>query len=294
MQVVGGRTNVWGRQSYPPVRSRLPGRFLRRVRRGLALVVRRPRVLLRPRRGLRRDNGHGRGRSGAAGQPVPAAHGSHLRRDARPQPRQGEARLDGHPRPLGQPHPTAEWPSRVPLLRPVRAGLHHEVLLQLRLHDRDGRPGDGPLHAHPQCDGVQGPDGPGSPQGAGGPLHRPRYARRPRGVRPRGHPLRPGPRVRPHHAQLDDDPGPCRPGQLQRRPRPLPHGPLRGRRCRRGAARGGRARGCRGSGPTHGDLRDPLPQHYGQEAPGFPSRLRIPGRWRLSLPTGTHQASVPS
>ena len=41
MRVTGGRTNVWGRQSYRSQRARLQGRVVRRLRRGLAARLRR-------------------------------------------------------------------------------------------------------------------------------------------------------------------------------------------------------------------------------------------------------------
>src|SRR5262245_24598183 len=59
--------------------ARLQGRIARRVRRGLAALLRRRRAVLRHRRGLRRHHGHRRGRVRAAGLEVPPADGHALR-----------------------------------------------------------------------------------------------------------------------------------------------------------------------------------------------------------------------
>ena len=53
-------------------------------------------------------------------------------------------------------------PPALPLLRALRARLRDEVVLQLRLHHRGRRARDRQLHARAERDGLQGADGPGA------------------------------------------------------------------------------------------------------------------------------------
>ena len=103
MRVVGGRTNVWGRQSYRLSEQDLNGKSFDGYGDDWPIDYKDLDTLLRHRRGLRRDLGPARRRRGAARRQVPAADGDVLRRDAAPDARQGQARLHRHDRPDGQP-----------------------------------------------------------------------------------------------------------------------------------------------------------------------------------------------
>ena len=140
---VGGRSIMWGRQVYrwsdldfeANAREGIGGR--------LADPLRRHRALVRPRRALHRRERAGRGAAAASRRPVPAADGAALRRAAGArqvlQAKWGGERR-AHHRPVRDPHPEPQRPRRLPLLRPLRARLHHPLLLQQhRLHPARGR-----------------------------------------------------------------------------------------------------------------------------------------------------------
>ena len=191
---------------------------------------------------------------------------------------------DDHDRPHGEPHQGHQRARRLPLLRPVRARLRHALVLQLRLDDRPRRDRDRALHARPERDGLQGAGRSRHGPRDGAPLHRPRHARAQGDPRPRRGAVRAGARVGPHPAELGEPPAPAGPRQLERRPRPLPDGPPDGRRrVGRLRAGGGQAL-ARHSESTERHLRDPLPQHQGRRArQALPARLRHAGRRRLRL-----------
>ena len=140
MQVVGGRTNVWGRQSYRFSRARLQGRVARRLRRGLAARLRRRRAVLRPRRGLRRHHRHRRGRLRAARQSKfhPPMGMRCVERHVRQQVKKklGWTVTLGRAANITKP---INGPPALPLLRALRARLRDQVVLQLRVHDRGRR-----------------------------------------------------------------------------------------------------------------------------------------------------------
>ena len=83
-RVVGGRTNVWGRQSYRFSDLDFKAASYDGFGEDWPLWLRRPRALLRPRRGLRRHHRDGGGRLRAARRQVPSADGHALRGAARP------------------------------------------------------------------------------------------------------------------------------------------------------------------------------------------------------------------
>ena len=218
---------------------------VRRIRRGLAALLRRPRAVLRHRRGVRRHLGSGGRRARAARRPVPPAHADVLRGDAVPHAGQGEARSHSDDWPDGEHHEGDQRPAGVPLLRTVRARLRDALLLQRRVHDRCGRREDRQLHAHHRRDGLQGADGHGLRGGDGRALHRPRHAGAERGAREARRAVRAGARVRAHPAQLIDSPVSERPRQLERRPRPLPGGSHCGWPAARAASSRNPGRSCR-------------------------------------------------
>ncbi len=243
----GGRPHQrLGPPELPLLRPGLQVRLRRRLRGGLAARLRRPGTVLRPRRGVRRHHGGGRGDRRTAGRPLPAAHGHALRRAARVRPGQEEARLDHHQRPRRQPDPAHQRPPGLPLLRSLRARMRDEVVLQLRLHHGGRRPRHRPLHARAQRDGLQGPHGPRRAPGPRRALHRSRDARGERGLRADGRARRPGPGVGAHHVELRERAGSRRSRQLVGRARPLPDGPSLG-------GRGGRA----ANSPTSRSTRSP-------------------------------------
>ena len=90
-------------------------------------------------------------------RPLPSADGAHLRGDALPQPGEGQARVDGDPRPRGQHHEAPQRARPLPLLRALPPGLRHPLVFQRRLHDRRRRDEDGQGHADHERDGLQGP-----------------------------------------------------------------------------------------------------------------------------------------
>ena len=139
MRVVGGRTNVWGRQSYRFSEQDLKGKSFDGYGDDWPLGYKD----LAPYYDLVEDYV---GISGQA-ENVPELPDSKfhpampmtLRGDAAADARQGEARPHGHDRPDGQHHQADQRPRAVPLLRPVRARLRHALVLQLRVHDRRRR-----------------------------------------------------------------------------------------------------------------------------------------------------------
>ena len=114
-------------------------------------------------------------------------------------------------------------------------------------------------------------------------VHRSGHARGARGARPRGAALRAGPRVSPHPVQF----GRGRPRQFERRARALPDGlHLGGRR------RGRRVPGCPGAqavarcaAASERALHDPDEEHHERATrEELPARLRLPGRRLDQLP----------
>ena len=77
-RMVGGRTNVWGRQSYRFSQQDLKGVLVRRRRRRLAARLRRSGAVLRPCRAVCRYQRASRRRAGVTRQSVPAADGDAL------------------------------------------------------------------------------------------------------------------------------------------------------------------------------------------------------------------------
>ena len=204
MRVVGGRTNVWGRQSYRLQRPRLQGRLLRRLRRRLAArATRTSRPTTTSSRTTSASPGIAEGVDelpDSQFQPPMALTCAETRA---PQAGQG-ARWAGRSRSAAP--PTSRRPingrAALPLLRALRARLRHALLLQLRLHDRRRRDGDRQLHARPERDGLQGADRPRHAPRDGRALHRPRHARGQGDPRPGGRALRAGARVGAHPLQL--------------------------------------------------------------------------------------------
>ena len=80
---VGGRSLMWGRQSYRLERLRLRGEREGRHRHRLADSLRGHRAVVRSRRAARRHRGLARRTAAAAGRPVPARDAAQLRRGAR-------------------------------------------------------------------------------------------------------------------------------------------------------------------------------------------------------------------
>ena len=181
---------------------------------------------------------------------------------------------------VGEPHPLAERAGALPLLRPLLLGLRHQLVLQLGVHDGGRRDRERQLHPRAERDGLQGADRRRQEPRDRSALHRPRHARGEGDPRARGGAVRAGARVGADPVQLEERAEPRRPRQLERCPRPLPDGPPvgRGRRERRVP----RARGeavARRPEPAERHLRDPLPEREERpEVEGVPARLRLPGR----------------
>ena len=168
---------------------------------------------------------------------------------------------DLHPVAALDPHPPAQRPRRLPLLRPVQPGLHGQLELLLARRAAQAGAGDGPAHHHPARDGAGGDGGrPGA--GARGGLRRQDHRRGPRGARPDrragGQRLRVGAAA----AQLDVVAVPERARERQRRGGQVPH---RHRRQRHGRVRAP-------------DARPPAPQlrWRGRRAPLLPLGARQP------------------
>ena len=136
LRLVGGRTNVWARQSYRFSEQDLKGRSFDGEGEDWPLSYDDLVPVLQPGRGLRRDQRAGRGRAGAARRAVPAADADDVRRDSAPRAGQAVARAHDHHRPHRQPHPAGQRPQRLPLLRAVRARLRHALVFQQRAHHR--------------------------------------------------------------------------------------------------------------------------------------------------------------
>ena len=103
---------------------------------------------------------------------------------------QVEVRPDAHAGTHRQPHAAASRTSALSLLRPVRARLHHALLLQLRVHDDGGCGGDGQVHRRDRRHGLPGDRRSIDAPGARRPLYRSRHSSAPRDFRPRRRPLR--------------------------------------------------------------------------------------------------------
>ena len=266
MRVVGRAHERLGPPELPAERPRLQGRLLRRLRRGLAARLRRPRAVLRPRRGLRR---HHRA-SPRASTSCPTAASirrwactcaeTHLRERVK-----DKLGLDRHARPRRQHHAsrsTAAPPCHY--CGPCDRGCVDQLVLQLRLHHRRRR-----ARKTGNCTHVPNAmvykvltDTDTQPRD-GRALHRPRHARAEGGPRHGRGAVRAGPGVGAHPAQLDERAEPRRPRQLERRARPLPDGPPLGRRRRAGRVPRARRRKpvARRPAPAERHLRHPLPQH---------------------------------
>ena len=125
---VGGRTIMWGRQSYRMSDYDFKAKTPRRLRRRLADLLRRRRALLRQGRELHRGERQPRGRRGPARRQVPAADGDVLRRAHA----QGQGRRHGpprHHRARRGAHAAPQRARRLPLLRPLPPRLPHRLLL---------------------------------------------------------------------------------------------------------------------------------------------------------------------
>ena len=83
-------------------------------------------------------SGARREQSRASRRPFPAAHEDDLRRSAHARASAGEVRAHRHHRPHRHPHPESQWSLGLPLLRTVRARLHHILVLQQPVHHRCG------------------------------------------------------------------------------------------------------------------------------------------------------------
>ena len=160
----GGAHERLGAAELSLLRPRLQGRVLRRLRRGLAARSRRPRALLRHRRGLRRH--HGDGRRASTSCPT-----------RKFQPAMGMRCVERHVRnkvkdKLGW---TLTLGRAANLTKPIngRQACHYcgpcergcatKSLLQLRLHHGGRRPPDRQLHPRAERHGLQGADGSGRP-----------------------------------------------------------------------------------------------------------------------------------
>ena len=195
LRVIGGRTNVWGRQSY-----RLSDLdFKARSHDGYGDDWPISYADLAPYYDIVEEyvgiSGMTEGVPELPDGKFQPPMADELRRDAAPHAREGEARTHGHDRPHGQPDETDQRARRVPLLRAVRARLHDALVFQLGVHHRRRRAEERPLHAHPQRDGVEGADEPRVERGDGHPLHRSQYARGQGSPRARRPPVRAGARV---------------------------------------------------------------------------------------------------
>ena len=111
-------------------RSGFQSREPRRLWRRLADLLRRDGPVLRRGRAVRRHQRNGRGPRAIAGQRLPSRHGDDVRRGNSAQRGEAEDGPRGDHRPRGHPYQAAQRPRRVPLLRAVRAGLQHVLVLQ--------------------------------------------------------------------------------------------------------------------------------------------------------------------
>ncbi len=140
MQVVGGRTNVWGRQSYRF--SDLD--FKAASHDGFGEDWPLGYDDLAPYYDIVEDyvgiTGIAEGVYELPDSKFQPADGHALRRAARPRAGEEEARLDGDARPRREHHEADQRPPGLPLLRPLRARLRDQVVLQLRVHHRGRRP----------------------------------------------------------------------------------------------------------------------------------------------------------
>ena len=184
MRIIGGRTNVWGRQSYRLSQQDLKGESFDGHGADWPLNY----DDLAPYYDLVEDY------VGITGQAenVPELPDSkflppmaltcaetQVRRASRT--KFGRTVTIGRAANLTKPH---QRPRGVSLLRAVRARLRDAFLLQLGVHDGRRRVRDGQVHAHPERDGLPGDDGSGDAHGARGDVHRSQHAR---GARGQGH-----------------------------------------------------------------------------------------------------------
>ena len=220
-RIIGGRTNVWGRQSY---------RFSDYDFKAASI------------------DGHGidwpiaykdlesyydivEEYVGISGMPEndpmlpdskfhPADGASTASEAPRPQRRQEDVQPHADHRPRRQHHQADQRPRAVSLLWPLRARVRDALVLQLGLHDRCRRAQDRQVHPHPERDGVPGADGCQRQEGARRVLRRSPDAAIEGGQRPGGDPGGPGARVGAHPAEQPRG----RPRQQQRRTRQVPDG----------------------------------------------------------------------
>ena len=185
-RVVGGRTNVWGRQSYrlSPLDMK-PASFD-----GFGEDWPLSYEDLVPYYELVEDyvgiTGNGGGRLRAAGQQVPPRRWACSARSgaSRTRSRQkfGRTATLGRSANLTKP---INGRQACHYCGPCERGLRDEVVLQLRLHHRGRRAGQRQLHADPERDGLQGAHRRRRTARPGRPLRRPRHPRVEGGVRPR-------------------------------------------------------------------------------------------------------------
>ena len=144
MRVVGGRTNVWGRQSYRLSEQDFKGKSLRRLRRRLADRLQGPRALLRHRRGLRRDLGPARRRARscptASSMPPMAMTCAETQLRTRVKAKLGRTVTIGRTANLTKP---INGRAACHYCGPCERGCIDALVLQLRVHDRRRRAEDG-------------------------------------------------------------------------------------------------------------------------------------------------------
>ena len=209
MRVIGGRTNVWGRQSYRFSDLDFKAASFDGYGDGLAARLHGPRAVLRPRRGLRRDL------AGMAEGVRELPDGQFLPPMALTAPRRGSARASR--RSSGARSRSAAPPtSRKPIngraachyCGPCERGCVTHSYFNSAFTTVADALTDGQLHAHPERDGLQGADGPDTNRAHAASCTSIAITREPREVHARGRgALRAGARVRAHPAQLGDAAG---------------------------------------------------------------------------------------
>ena len=235
LRIVGGRSMVWGRQSY-----RLSDLDLKAASHDgygddWPVSYRGIDSLLRPRREVRRHQRAGRRAARTARRAISPPHVHDLRRTAAPEPGAGKIRPHPDHRPDRGADAAPQRTRGLPLLRSLRTGLRDRVLLQQSGHHRGRRPEERQLHAPHRRHRQPGGHGSVPQPGPGSHLRPPSPAADLPGAEPGGDTVRPGPGIDPAAVQLGDSGAPQRSRQFQRAAGEVPHGPRGGRR------RGGRA-----------------------------------------------------
>ena len=148
MRVVGGRTNVWGRQSYRLSEQDLKAKSFDGYGDDWPLSYKD----LAPYYDIVEDyvgiSGQAEGVPELPDGQLPSGDADDLRGDAAADARQAEARTHGHDRPHGEHHQADQRPRRLPLLRAVRARVRDALVLQRGVHHRRRRGRQRQLHAH--------------------------------------------------------------------------------------------------------------------------------------------------